>query len=85
MTPNFVIIKENVMDIKKIIDNHQRASTHHMEAAGYHQEAAKCYTEGDFEKAAHNAVLAWEHHALAGECINNDARHYIQVLSQINY
>jgi hypothetical protein len=72
-------------DYQKTIDNHQQAAAHHTEAAKHHLEAAKAYAEGNPEKAAHSAMLAWGHHAIAGEFINDDAKHHAQMLKRTNY
>ena len=72
-------------DPSKTIDNHQQAAVHHTEAAKHHLEAAKFYAEGNTEKAAHSAMLAWGHHAIAGEFINDDAKHNAQLLKRTNY
>jgi hypothetical protein len=72
-------------DYKKTIENHQQAAAHHTEAAKHHLEAAKSYGEGNIEKAAHSAMLAWGHHAIAGEFINDDAKHHAQMLKRTNY
>jgi hypothetical protein len=72
-------------DHQKTIDNHQQAAAHHTEAAKHHLEAAKAYAEGNVEKAAHSAMLAWGHHAIAGEFINDDAKHHAQMLKRTNY
>jgi hypothetical protein len=72
-------------DYKKTIDNHQQAAAHHTEAAKHHLEAAQAYAEGNPEKAAHSAMLAWGHHAIAGEFINDDAKHHAQMLKRTNY
>jgi hypothetical protein len=70
---------------QKTIENHQRAAAHHTEAAKHHLDAAKSYAEGNVEKAAHSAMLAWGHHAIAGEFINEDAKHHAQMLKRTNY
>jgi len=70
---------------KTTIDNHRKASAHHAEAAKHHLDAAKFYAEGNSEKAAHSAMLAWGHHAIAGEFINDDAKHHAQNLKRTNY
>jgi hypothetical protein len=72
-------------DLKKTIENHQQAAAHHTESAKHHLDAAKSYAEGNVEKAAHSAMLAWGHHAIAGECINDDAKHHAQMLKRTNY
>jgi hypothetical protein len=76
---------DSAPDHKKTIDNHQQAAAHHAEAAKHHLDAAKFYAEGNSEKAAHSAMLAWGHHAIAGEFINDDAKHHAQLLKQTNY
>jgi len=72
-------------DLKKTIENHQQASAHHTEAAKHHLDAAKFYADGKPGKAAHSAMLAWGHHAIAGEFINDDAKHHAQMLKRTNY
>jgi hypothetical protein len=72
-------------DNKKTIENHLQASAHHTEAAKHHLNAAAFYAEGNLEKAAHSAMLALGHHAIAGEFINDDAKHHAQMLKQTNY
>jgi|GEM_PF-2434105 hypothetical protein len=72
-------------DRKKTIANHTQAATHHTEAARHHLDAAKFYAEGNSEKAAHSAMLAWGHHAIAGEFISDDAKHHAQMLKRTNY
>ena len=70
---------------KKTIENHKKAAAHHMEAAKHHLEAAKHYEAGNHEKAAHSTILAFGHHAIAGEFLNDDAKHHAQTLKQTNY
>ncbi len=72
-------------DHQKTIHNHQQAAAHHTEAAKHHLDAAKAYAEGNSEKAAHSAMLAWGHHAIAGDFINDDAKHHAQMLKRTNY
>ena len=76
---------DSAADYKKTIDNHTQAAAHHAEAAKHHLEAAKAYAEGNSEKAAHSAMLAWGHHSIAGEFINDDAKHHAQMLKRTNY
>jgi hypothetical protein len=73
------------MNHKKSIENHTQAAAHHTEAVRHHLDAAKFYAEGNTEKAAHSAMLAWGHHAIAGEFINDDAKHHAQMLKRTNY
>ena len=70
---------------KKTIENHKQAAAHHIEAAKHHMEAAKHYEAGNYEKAAHSTVLAYGHHAIAGEFLSDDAKHHAQTLKQTNY
>lgn len=70
---------------KKTVANHQQAAAHHTEAARHHLDAAKAYAKGDLEKAAHSAMLAWGHHAIAGEFISDDAKHHAQMRKRTNY
>ncbi len=74
-----------IADNKKTIENHQLASVHHTEAAKHHMDAANFYAEGNLEKAAHSAMLALGHHAIAGEFINDDAKHHAQMLKRTSY
>jgi hypothetical protein len=76
---------DSAADYQKTIENHQQAAAHHTEAAKHHLEAAKAYAEGNSEKAAHSAMLAWGNHAIAGEFINDDAKHHAQMLKRTNY
>jgi hypothetical protein len=70
---------------KTAIENHQQAAAHHTEAAKYHLQAAKYYEECNLEKAAHSSMIAYGHHAIAGEFLNDDAKHHAQALKQTNY
>ena len=70
---------------KKTIENHKQAAAHHMEAAKHHLEAAQHYQDGNYEKAAHSTVLAYGHHAIAGEFLSDDAKHHAQTLKETNY
>ncbi len=70
---------------KKTIENHKKAAAHHMEAAKYHLEAAKHYEAGNSEKAAHFALLAHGHLAIAGDFLTDNAKHHAQELKQTNY
>jgi hypothetical protein len=72
-------------DYKTTIENHKNAAAHHAEAAKHHLQAAKYYEEGNREKAAHSSMLAYGHHAIAGEFLNDDAKHHAQTLKQTNY
>jgi len=71
--------------VKKTIANHKQAAAHHIEAAKHHMDAAKHYESGNNEKAAHSTVLAYGHHAIAGEFLSDDAKHHAQTLKQTNY
>ncbi|MDR3679713.1 MAG: hypothetical protein P4L41_07095 [Flavipsychrobacter sp.] len=70
---------------QQTIDNHKQAAAHHIEAAKHHLEAAEQYAKGNHERAAHNSVLAYGHHTIAGEFISDDAKHHAQTLKQTNY
>jgi hypothetical protein len=70
---------------KKTIENHKQAAAHNIEAAKHHMEAAKHYEAGNYEKAAHNTVLAYGHHAIAGEFLSDDAKHHAQAQKETNY
>jgi len=85
-------LKENISKLaannkayKKTIENHKQAAAHHMEAAKHHLDAVKHYETGNHEKAAHSTVLAYGHHAIAGEFLNDDAKHHAQALKRTNY
>ena len=67
------------------IENHKQAAAHNMEAAKYHLEAVKHYEAGNHKKAARSTVLAYGHHAIAGDFLNDDAKHHAQALKQTNY
>jgi len=69
----------------KNIENHKQAAAHHIEAAKHHLEAAKNHEAGQHEKAAHNTILAYGHSAIAGEFLNDDAKHHAQALKQTKY
>ena len=71
--------------LKKTIENHQQAAAHHTEAAKHNLDAAKHYESGDHEKAAHSSLLAHGHHAIAGQFLNDDAKHHAQSLKETNY
>ncbi len=71
--------------LKKTIENHEQAAAHHTEAAKHNLDAVKHYQAGDREKAAHSSLLAHGHHAIAGQFLNDDAKHHAQTLKQTNY
>ena len=73
----------NKSDLKITLENHKKAADHHMQAANYHLEAAKNHEDGHHEKAAQNTVLAYGHHAIAGEYQSDDAKHHSQVLKRV--
>jgi hypothetical protein len=73
------------IDYQTTIENHKQAASHHTAAAMHHLEAAKYYEEGNREKAAHSSMIAFGHHAIAGEFLNDDAKHHAQELKQTNY
>ena len=68
--------------VEKTIANHRQAAAHHMEAAKHHLEAAKHHEGGNREKAAHSTLLAYGHHAIAGEFLTSGAKHHAQTLNQ---
>ncbi|MET0637019.1 MAG: hypothetical protein ABWZ25_13400 [Chitinophagaceae bacterium] len=70
---------------KLIIENHKQAAEHYQEAAKHHLNAAAFYQSGDLHQAAHSTVLAYGHSAIAGEFVNDDAKHHAQQLKQTNY
>jgi hypothetical protein len=67
------------------IENHKQAAAHHIEAAKHHFEAARYHEAGDHEKAAHNTILAYGHSAIAGNFLNDDAKHHAQALKETKY
>ncbi len=67
-------------NVKAIAEIHKLAAFHNTEAARYHIEAARHYEEGNDEKAAYNALLAHGHNSIAGQFINDDAKHHAQLL-----
>ncbi len=75
----------NIVMDKKTIENHRQAAAHNTEAAKHHLDAVKHYEAGDYEKAAHSSLLAHGHHAIAGEFLNDDAKHHAQSQKQTNY
>lgn len=78
------LVNKNPVNIKAR-ENHQQAAAHHTEAAKHHLDAAKWYEAGNLEKASHSAMLAYGHHAIAGEFMSDDAKHHAQMLKQTNY
>ena len=70
---------------KKTIENHKQAAAHHLEAAKHHLDAAKHHEAGNYEKAAHSTVLAYGHHAIAGDFLSDDAKHHAQTLKETDY
>ena len=52
--------------LKSTIDNYKKAASHQLEASNFMLEAVRHYEAGNLEKAAHNALLAHGHHAIAG-------------------
>jgi len=71
--------------VQKAIENHKQAAAHHIEAAKHHMDAAKFYKAGNSEKAAHSTILAYGHHAIAGEFLSDEAKHHAQLLKETNY
>ena len=69
----------------KTIENHKQAAAHHIEAAKHHLEAARYHEAGDHEKAAHNTIVAYGHSAIAGDFLNDDAKHHAQALKETKY
>ena len=70
---------------KMIIEKNKLAAAHHIEAAKHHMDAAKHYEQGNYEKAAHSTLLAYGHHAIAGEFLNDNAKHHVQTLKHTVY
>ncbi|MEO8763031.1 MAG: hypothetical protein ABI416_02030 [Ginsengibacter sp.] len=56
-----------------------------MAATKHNLEAAKHYKAGNHEEAAHSTLLSSGHHAIAGEFLNDDAKHHAQTLKQTKY
>jgi len=71
--------------VKATIDNHKMAAAHHIEASQHLLEAVKYYEAGNSEKAAHHALLAHGHHAIAGDFLTDEAKHHAQTLKRTNY
>ena len=71
--------------VKATIDNHKMAAVHHIEASQHLLEAVKYYEAGNSEKAAHHALLAHGHHAIAGDFLTDEAKHHAQTLKRTNY
>jgi hypothetical protein len=71
--------------VKKTVDNHRQAAAHHTEAANHHLDAARHYEAGNDKKAAQSTLLAHGHHALAGDFLNDNARHHAQVAKETNH
>jgi hypothetical protein len=67
------------------IEQHKQAAANHIEAAKHHLEAAKNHAAGYHEQAAHNTILAYGHSAIAGEFLNDDAKHHAQALKETKY
>ena len=75
----------NAAEKNKNIENHRHAAAHHQEAAHHHLEAAKHHEAGNHEKAHESAHLAYGHSLIAGDFLNDDAKHHAQTLKQTNY
>ncbi len=71
--------------VKKTIDSYNMAVAHHVEASNHLLEAVKYYEAGNSEKAAHHALLAHGHHAIAGDFLTDEAKHHAQTLKRTNY
>ncbi len=71
--------------LKKTIENQKQAAAHHAEAAKHNMDAVKHYEAGDREKAARSTLFAHGHHAIAGQFLNDDAKHHAQTLKETNY
>ena len=81
----FIPNQENTETLKTTIENQRQAAAHHAEAAKHSMDAVKHYESGDREKAAHSTLLAHGHHAIAGQFLNDDAKHHAQTLKETNY
>lgn len=75
----------NQFEYKTTIENQRHAALHNGEAAKHHLQAAKYYEQGNREMAAHSSMIALGHHAIAGEFLNDDAKHHAQLLKETNY
>ena len=80
-----VVKPEIDKSFKKTIENHKMAAAHHIEASNHLLEAVKYYEAGNSEKAAHHALLAHGHHAIAGDFLTDEAKHHAQTLKRTNY
>jgi hypothetical protein len=67
------------------IDCHIKAAAHSMEAAKHNLDAARYHEEGKHDKAAESTVLAYGHHAIAGDYLSDNAKHHAQKLKETKY
>ena len=73
-------------EVDKItVENHKKAAEHLMEAAKHHLDAAKHHEAGNHKRAAQSTVLAYGHHAIAGDFLTDDAKRHAQTLKVTNY
>jgi hypothetical protein len=71
--------------LKSTIDNYKKAAAHQLEASNFMLEAVRHYEAGNLEKAAHNALLAHGHHAIAGSFLTDEAKHHAQAQKRSNF
>ena len=71
--------------LKNTIDNYKKAAAHQLEASSFMLEAVRHYEAGNLEKAAHNALLAHGHHAIAGSFLTDEAKHHAQAQKRSNF
>lgn len=71
--------------LKSTIDNYKNAAAHQLEASNFMLESVRHYEAGNLEKAAHNALLAHGHHAIAGSFLTDEAKHHAQAQKRSNF
>jgi len=71
--------------LKSTIDNYKKAAAHQLEASNFMLEAVRHYEAGNMERAAHNALLAHGHHAIAGSFLTDEAKHHAQAQKRSNF
>lgn len=57
---------------KKGVENHRQAVIHHEAAANHHREAIKQHEAGNHEQAYKSYLIAYGHHAMAGDLARED-------------
>jgi hypothetical protein len=71
--------------LKNTIENYKKAASHQLESSNFMLEAVRHYEAGNLEKAAHNALLAHGHHAIAGSFLTDEAKHHAQAQKRSNF